>query len=312
MNIALVESSRAARSAIVQLLEPGGHSVLAFSDPCEALFRIAQDERVEGLITAAELSPISGIELCWEARLIAGGRRPLYIMLMTSHSDERTMIECLDMGADEIIAKPPSKKELFARLRVGERSVRLQAELIRLATTDPMTGLLNRRAFFERGTELCRNKSEADRVAAVLFDVDHFKDVNDLYGHQTGDATIRAIAKEAQHNRMVVGRLGGDEICILLKDHALPRAWDVAEELRCRISALTIETPGGSTRITCSFGVSELRRGSDIDELIRDADLALYRAKLEGRDCVATPPPLAWVAENPRQTSALVRQKSRS
>ena len=114
MNIALIESSRAVRSAIIQVLEPCGHSLSVFADPREALNRIARDEAVEAVITAAELSPMSGMELCWEARLIAGGRRPLYIMLMTSHADEKTMIECLDMGADEIICKPPSKKELFA------------------------------------------------------------------------------------------------------------------------------------------------------------------------------------------------------
>ena len=142
MNIALVEFSRAVQLAIVQLLKPRGHHVSVFTDPCRALDRIASDETLDAVITSAELSPISGMELCWEARLLAGGRRPIYIMLMTSNADEKTIIECLDMGADEIISKPPSKKELFARLRVGERNVRLQGELIRLATTDSMTGLL--------------------------------------------------------------------------------------------------------------------------------------------------------------------------
>jgi two-component system, cell cycle response regulator len=311
MNIALVESSRAVRSALVKLLEAGGHEISVFSDARVALDRIFRDQSLEAVITAAELEPISGMELCWEARLIAGGQRPLYIMLMTSLADERTMIECLDMGADEIISKPPSKKELFARLRVGERNVRLQGELIRLATTDPMTGLLNRRAFFERGVELCKTKQKGNRVAAILFDIDHFKEINDLYGHQTGDTAICAIADEARHNQFLVGRVGGDEICILLNGHDLSCAWNVAEELRCRISTLIIKTPGGSTTITCSFGVGELRWGADIDDLIRDADFALYRAKLEGRDCVSTPPPLDWMAENPRHTSTVVRARAR-
>jgi DNA-binding response OmpR family regulator len=128
MHIALIEPSRAVSSALVRLLKSRGHRLLVFSDPRRALATIANDESVDGVITAAELSPISGMELCWDARLIAGGRRPLYIMLMTSHTDEKTMLECLDLGADEIISKPPSKKELLARLRVGERNVRLQSE----------------------------------------------------------------------------------------------------------------------------------------------------------------------------------------
>ena len=311
MHIALVESSRAVQSAIVQLLQPRGHQISVFNDPCKALDWIAADETVEAVITSAELAPISGIELCWEARLLAGGRRPLYIMLMTSNLDEKTMIECLDMGADEIISKPPNRKELLARLRVGERNVRLQDELIRLATTDPMTGLFNRRAFFEHGLELSRAGVGESRLSAVLFDIDHFKEINDLYGHQTGDQAIVGVAAEAKKNRRVVGRLGGDEICILLPAHGLSRAWDFAEDLRCRLASLRIKTPGGTVSITCSLGVSELKAGDGIDDLIRDADLALYRAKREGKDCVSTPPPQTWLEENPRHVCTIVRSRAR-
>ena len=311
MNIALVDPSRTVQAAVTQLLAPRGHRVSVFTDPCEALARIASDQTLQAVITSAELSPISGVEFCWEARLLAGDWRPLYIMLMTSHTDEQTMIECLDMGADEVIGKPPSRRELFARLRVAERNIRLQTELIRLATTDPMTGLLNRRAFFEQGTELCREAAQGDLLAAILFDVDYFKEVNDLYGHQTGDETIRAIAAEARKGQSLAGRLGGDEICILLKRHSLARAWDVAEDLRSRIANLRIRTPDGAAKVTSSLGVSEWKAGQNIDDLIRDADLALYRAKREGRDCVSTPPPVAWIADNPRHVSRVVRQRAR-
>jgi two-component system, cell cycle response regulator len=309
MQIALIEPSRTVQSALVQLLETRGHVPRAFDNPYEALDRLARDERFDAVITAAELSPISGMEVCWEARLIAGEYRPLYIMLMTSSADEKTMIECLDMGADEIILKPPSKNQLFARLRAGERSLRLQRELIRLALTDPMTGLLNRRAFFEKAAQLCKEK--ATRLSAILFDIDHFKDINDFYGHETGDRAICAVSQQAVCNQHVVGRLGGDEICILLKGSGVAQAWDMAEELRCRIGALEIATPEGSTRLTCSFGVSELRRDADIDDLLRDADMALYRAKREGRDCVSTPPSSEWLSENPPQASNVIRWKPR-
>ncbi|HSE37734.1 MAG TPA: GGDEF domain-containing protein [Blastocatellia bacterium] len=146
------------------------------------------------------------------------------------------------MGADEIIGKP-RRGELFARLRVGERNIRLQTELLRLATTDPMTGLLNRRAFFEQGTALV---AQGVQLAAILFDVDHFREVNDLYGHQTGDETIRAVATEAHKDQAIVGRLGGDEICILMNQYSLAQAWDVAENLRCRIKFAYQD------RLTCS------------------------------------------------------------
>ena len=159
--------------------------------------------------------------------------------------------------------------------------------------------------------ELCRECSNGSRLAAILFDIDHFKEINDLYGHQTGDEAIRMIAGEAGKDQRIVGRLGGDEVCILLRGHALSRAWDVAEELRCRIADLRIKTPEGTTSITCSMGVSELKAGDGIDDLIRDADLALYRAKREGRDCVSTPPPLTWITDNPRHISTVVRKRTR-
>lgn len=311
MNVALIEESQVARETIAELLQPRGYRLSMFSNPCAALETIAADETIEAAIASAELSPISGMEFCWNARLLAGKHRPLYIMLMTSHQDERTIIECLDIGADEVIAKPPSAKELLARLRAAERNIGLQAELIRLATTDPMTGLLNRRSFFEQGGALCRDHSAESHLGAILFDIDHFKEVNDLYGHQTGDEAIRAVAAEARQGQSIVGRLGGDEICILLKGQSLARAWDIAEDLRCRIANLRIKTPHGTASITSSLGVSELEPSGDMDSLIRDADFALYRAKREGRDCVSTPPPNSWIAENPRHISTVVRKKAR-
>ena len=297
---------------MAKLLDERGHSVLGFADSCDVLEHVASDETLDALITSVELTPLSGPELCWEARLLAKWRRPIYIMLMSSNIDERMTIECLDMGADDVIPKPPSKQQLFARLRVGERNICLQRELIWLATTDPMTGLLNRRAFFERGSEMCDDAGEDRSLAAILFDLDHFKEINDLYGHETGDRAIQAIAGEAQNGHSVVGRLGGDELCILIKRCGMSRAWDLAEDLRCRVSNLRIPTPDGTTSVTCSLGVSALDRGEDIDDLIRNADLALYRAKFEGRNCVSTPPSTTWMEENPRQTKTIARRKKRS
>jgi diguanylate cyclase len=174
-----------------------------------------------------------------------------------------------------------------------------------------MTGLFNRRAFFEYGVELCRRSNDTERVSAILFDLDHFKEINDLYGHQTGDQAIKAIAAEACKNQHLVGRLGGDEICILLRGHGLSSAWEIAENLRSRVAGLRIKTPDGAVGITCSLGVSELTPGNKIDDLIRDADFALYRAKREGRDCVSTPPSPTWLEENPRHVCTVVRNRAR-
>ena len=208
MQVVLVDSSRVIQSAFTRLLEAQGHAVGAFSSSLAALEAIRTDAAVDALICSAELSPISGVELCWEARLIAGSERPLYILFTSSNCEEKNVVEALDCGADDFIRKPPRQQELYAKLRVADRLVTLQRELIRLAATDPLTGIHNRRAFFEQATEVCRRAEQKDPLSAILFDIDHFKEVNDLYGHAVGDEAIRAVAFGAQrtHPRWSPGR----------------------------------------------------------------------------------------------------------
>ncbi len=106
---------------------------------------------------------MSGVELCWETRLVATSRRPIYVVMMSSQYDQRSLIEALDSGADDFIGKPPLAEELYARLRAAERLASMQRELIRLATIDPLTGLCNRRGFFEQASEACARAARARR-----------------------------------------------------------------------------------------------------------------------------------------------------
>jgi PleD family two-component response regulator len=146
---------------------------------------------------------------------LAARERPLYILVTTSRADRRTAIEALDCGADDVIAKPPAPDDLYAKLRVGERIVTLQRELIDLAITDPLTEICNRRAFFIEAEKALEDARRAGALSVILFDVDRFKGINDDYGHDVGDRVLRAIAKEARRSIGVVGRLGGDEFGIL-------------------------------------------------------------------------------------------------
>jgi two-component system, cell cycle response regulator len=120
MRLALVDPSRTTR-LIVSRLEARGHEVVPFADEREALASIKADPCIEALITSAELKHMSGVELCWETRLLATCRRPIYVLMMSSQYDQRSLIEALDSGADDFIGKPPLAEELFARLRAAER-----------------------------------------------------------------------------------------------------------------------------------------------------------------------------------------------
>ena len=295
MRIALVDSTPAAQALVARALEARAHEVLCFTQGSQALERIRADAGVEALIADAGGTPISGLELCWETRLMAGRKRPIYVLLIASSDDQRIWIEALDCGADDVINKPPLTDELYAKLRVAERVVTLQRDLIQLATRDPLTGVHNRRAFFEEATDACRDANSGGRLSAILLDIDRFKAINDHYGHDVGDDALQAVASEAARDGSIVGRLGGDEFSVLLRGYDLSGAVEVAEDLRERLARLRIPSRDGILSLTCSLGTSELELGDTVDDLMKRSDLALYRAKDEGRNRVATPPTGAWL-----------------
>ncbi len=141
MRIVLAEASRADREPLTRLLEARGHVVKAFADGPEALHHIATNLNIDALMASADLPSMSGMELCWETRLLSSSRRPIYIILMASERDRGKLIEALDSGADDFISTPPRAEELYARLRAAERLAKFQHELIRLAISDPLTNI---------------------------------------------------------------------------------------------------------------------------------------------------------------------------
>lgn len=289
MRLALVDPSRTTRLIVGRMLAARGHEVLPFEDELEAFARIKADAGIEALITSAELKHISGLELCWETRLLATCRRPIYVLMMSTQYDQRSLIEALDSGADDFIGKPPLAEELFARLRAAERILSMQRELLRLAITDPLTGLCNRRGFFEQATEACARAVPPDgSLSAIILDIDNFKHINDSYGHETGDEAIRACADAARLDEALTGRLGGDEFALLLEEKSLPQTVEIAEDLRLRFAAKPFDTGRDRITLTCSIGVGEGKAGETVDEILARADAALYDAKLGGRNRVVS------------------------
>jgi two-component system cell cycle response regulator len=309
MRVVVVDPSRTVLKAVSRLLADNGHEIRTFLDGPEALAYIKSDLAVSALIASAELTTMSGLELCWETRLLSGHDRAIHIILMSS--DHKHLINALDSGADEFIGKPPVKEELYARLRSGERLVRPQTELIRLAMVDPLTGLFNRRAFFEKAQHAITRASATSRPAAIMFDADHFKRVNDTYGHDVGDQVLRGISREAASERMIVGRLGGEEFAILLEAATLESGIALAEALRAKMAALAFDTEQGKLTLTCSFGVSAWEQNESIDQLLKRADAALYEAKTSGRNrVVAARRSLA--TDDAAPGSGIVRSAARS
>lgn len=289
MQIVIVDSSRVVLKIIASLMEPRGHAVHPFTDSQKALAFLTATPSVRVLITSLETRPLCGLELCWSARLLAEERRPLHVITMSSARNVRSLTEALDSGADDFIEKPPGAEELNARLRAAERLTTMQEDLIRLAETDPLTGLYNRRAFFARAGSAVDRIGGHGRLSAVLADIDHFKRINDEHGHDVGDLAIQAVA-ELVGAEGIAGRLGGEEFAVVLPGLGLDAAAEHAERLRLRVRDLRIRSGRSSVSLRCSFGVSTWTGPDAVAALIKRADLALYEAKARGRDRVVTLP----------------------
>ncbi|MDO8878488.1 MAG: diguanylate cyclase [Pseudolabrys sp.] len=285
MQIVLVDPSRTVRRIVGELIQQGGNEICPLSNGDEALTYIKNNPEVRALITCAELETMSGIELCRQARALVGSRRPLYILLMSSSDEQDRLVQALDNGADDFICKPPIAEELRARLRTAERVTTMQNELFRYATTDFLTGLLNRRVFFDRAGEACERAKTGNAVTATIFDLDHFKQINDTHGHGVGDAVLRSVAAEAALLEGLVGRLGGEEFGIIV-DAPVSDAFEIAESFRRAIGELKIHADNKVVEVTCSLGLAEWEDGDSVDSLLRRADMALYEAKRAGRDRV--------------------------
>ncbi|WP_084539844.1 diguanylate cyclase [Azorhizobium doebereinerae] len=282
MQIVLVDASRVTLKLMTKMLHDNGHEVAAFGDGTDALAHLHSGAEVDVLMTSFEIPGISGLQLCWEARLIANAGRPLYVIAMSSNTDIGHLVEALDSGADDFVSKPPALPELYARLRAAERMNQAQRELVRLATRDFLTGLFNRRAFFFKAEELIRNRVPA---SVLLLDIDYFKHVNDTYGHDGGDLALIAVAKAISAYAGRAARVGGEEFAILLPEISEADAYEEAERLRFDIANTAVMLPGNQEiSITISIGVAERDPDDNVDEWVKRSDVALYAAKTGGRN----------------------------
>ncbi|RVT90069.1 diguanylate cyclase [Rhodovarius crocodyli] len=295
MKILLVEPGRLVQRLVRAMLETAGHAVVVEGHGLHALETLRADPSIDLLLTSFELPGMPGMELCWHARLLNRPcRPPLYLIAMSSSLDDAHVAEALDAGADDFVFKPPSVIELTARLRAAERLLHAQRALIEQATTDALTGLPNRRRLLEEARR-------APGAALALLDIDHFKAVNDTHGHDSGDAMLVALAERLKEAACFAARLGGEEFALLIPDPEAAEA--LMEGLRQAVGATRVPLhPGLALSVTVSIGLALPRAGAGIDQMLREADLALYAAKRAGRDRVvlAEPaPPLS--EEEPRR-----------
>ncbi len=256
---------------------------------------IAAEAEAHGLLVRVHeaLGDLVGANTSLHAKLALRDR------LMTERIDERVRTVELRLQSDAARREAERERQRAAELQIANEDLRAALErerelmrvLDRLARTDTLTKLANRRHLQEfLAQEMGRSRRRWRPFAFVLLDIDHFKGINDRFGHAVGDEVLVEVGnrlKEALRSVDVVARWGGEEFCAALVDTSGPMAFQVAQRLRVAICAQPFRTSVGAVTVTASVGIADLRPGeSSVDELIRRADLTLYEAKRRGRNRV--------------------------
>jgi diguanylate cyclase (GGDEF)-like protein len=304
MQVLVAEDNPVFQSMLRSMLSRWGYEVVAAPDGAHA-WRLLRSEAGPRLAILDWMMPgMDGPEVCRRVRAL--GREPyVYILLLTARTDSRDLVEGMDAGADDYVTKPFNAHELRVRLRAGRRILELQGELVRTrealrrqATRDGLTGVWNRTAILETlERELARADRENGALGVLLADLDHFKKVNDTYGHMAGDAVLREAARRMQAGLRrydSLGRYGGEEFLVVLPGCDSCGAAARGERLREAVRSRAFSVPGAELTMTCSVGVSwtGTPQPQQAAALVRSADEALYRAKNAGRDGVEVSWPL--------------------
>jgi two-component system, cell cycle response regulator len=297
-SVLVVDDDVLVREELVALIGQAGYEVRVASSGTEALAVFDKDPcRI--VLSDWEMPDMDGVALC---RNIRSRRLPsyTYVLMLTVRRTKRDVVAGLSAGADDYVVKGAPPEELLARLAVGRRITGLEHSLRasslenrRLAFTDSLTGAYNRRFLMKHlPREYERSRRHQHPLAVLVCDLDHFKLVNDGYGHAAGDSVLQDVTRrmtDTLRSSDWVVRAGGEEFVVVLPETDLAGAAIVADKLRAEIAAHPVTAGTLTVPITISVGYSavatdeELERFS-FDELLRTADSRLYEAKVEGRN----------------------------
>jgi diguanylate cyclase (GGDEF)-like protein len=296
VRILIADDDLTSRLILIGVLRKHGHEVVATEDGTEAWEAMRGPDPPALAILDWMMPGLSGVDVCRLVRGLGTERRP-YLIILTSRGEKTDIVAGLEAGADDYLAKPFDPGELRARVDVGRRMIDLQDRLREAheavaheAMHDPLTGVLNRRAF---GDILTRALSEQRRdragLALGICDVDEFKKINDAHGHQAGDEALVGLVRMLEgtlRGHDVVSRFGGDEFVVLAERIGDGDVAALFERMRAAVAAEPIDTNAGAVQVTISFGVASWQENDTESRLFARADEALYRAKSEGRNLV--------------------------
>jgi two-component system, cell cycle response regulator len=298
MQVLIADDDTVSRRILAKMIAGWGYDVISVRDGTEAWEALQSPDAPQLAILDWMMPGMTGPALCSQLRQTRN-EPYTYVLLLTARTNKEDVVEGMDSGADDYVTKPFDAQELKVRLRAGRRILDLQAELVAArealreqATRDPLTCVWNRYAILDTlNREANRAGRDGSPVAVVMVDLDHFKKINDTHGHPAGDAVLRETARRMQRcvrSYDFVGRYGGEEFLIVLPGSSSASAVELAERLRWVIGQEPVAAWNLSIQVTASFGVTAIEKGLVVnpEELVRIADVALYRAKDLGRNRV--------------------------
>jgi diguanylate cyclase (GGDEF)-like protein len=297
LKILIADDDHISLSVLEHMLRHAGYDVITAADGAQAIDHLMRKDGPRLALLDWMMPVKDGVEVCRELRGLPE-RAYTYIALLTSKEAKEDLVAGLDAGADDYLTKPCNRHELAARLRTGERILRLEDTLVKAredmrfrAMHDPLTSLWNRGAILahlrsELGCVDCGHGS----ISLLLCDVDHFKRVNDLHGHLVGDTVLREIAlrlSAAVRPGDLVGRYGGEEFLAVLRNCGELEIAHRADEVRARVASEPIVVGPERLPLTISVGAMSIHANPrpDLQAVLGQVDMALYRAKASGRDC---------------------------
>ena len=298
MRILIAEDDPAFRQLLQKMLKEWGYQVTVAQDGIEACQVLLSENAPKLAILDWKMPGMEGTQICRKVRKEV--LEPyVYLILLTSQQRDEDLVIGMEAGADDYIIKPFKLNELRVRLRSARRLIEVQEELLAArellkikASHDSLTGLLNREEILGiLDRELARSERDGLSVSVIMADIDHFKKVNDSYGHLTGDVVLRVTAGK-MHAMMrsydSIGRYGGEEFLVVLSECYGDSAVAFAQRLCDSIGGAPVDTPEGLIPVTVSLGVatSDSDKRLNAHSLLKAADAALYLAKEKGRNRV--------------------------
>jgi len=287
IKVAVVEDSFTMREAVRRMLQSQLFQVLEAENGQQALQLLDANPDIKLIVTDYDMPVMDGFELIRAVRQ-NHSRDELGIIGMSASGDPLLSAQLLKSGADDYVSKPFLVEEFICRVNKSIEMLQHIETIRELSYRDSLTGLRNRRYFFENAPGFIESsQSEGMAYSLAMMDVDFFKSVNDTFGHDGGDAVLKLLShlfKEHFSKNSIISRFGGEEFCVLVRHESGENASDLFESLRERIEQTPARYKGAELRVTISIGVSSRQEG--LDAMIRRADTRLYSAKSEGRNRV--------------------------